>query len=207
MRPPIPGLAALVVLVGTSAAFADVINGSFETGDFTGWETSGRGGAYPQVTTTDPTDGLYRAELGSYQPGSGFSSCDLGQDFTASAGDVLFFDYRWQVFAEGLYSGANANITLYDVTAGTLTLLFDYAVPGNPSGSSDWETLSHPISETSEYRLDFHTSASVLEDNFSSSGAWLGVDNVWVTPEPSTLTLLALAALGLLGCACRRRNR
>ena len=93
---------------------AAVINGSFESGDFTGWEEIGIAAVGTNAIGVDPTDGIYQAGLVTVSSAraasiegflglTGGSLSTLGngvanggaaikQTFTASAGDVVSFD-------------------------------------------------------------------------------------------------------------------
>lgn len=88
---------------GNLQALDTFVNGSFETGDITGWSTSG--GASTVVNTTDPDEGTYKLEL----TGDFGSSEEISQEIATAPGRfyTLLFSHRDQddALAGNLLSG------------------------------------------------------------------------------------------------------
>ncbi|RMF86211.1 MAG: hypothetical protein D6744_00090 [Planctomycetota bacterium] len=183
-------------------------NGSFETGDTSGWTAFGnvfvrdreqpRDFLPPQAPDWTATDGTLFASLWSTDNAGGPPIATLHQSFDAPAGAFLFFDYFFD------YGDAPPN---RDVATGELFLpnnqvvtLFEHNSTGHelPAGANvGWTTVFYELPFTGRYTLSF-----VLTDADGDFESLLGVDNVSVVPEPaSALGLLPLA--GLL----RRRRR
>ncbi|OLE20747.1 MAG: hypothetical protein AUG49_23990 [Catenulispora sp. 13_1_20CM_3_70_7] len=94
-----------------------VVNGSFETGTFSGWTTSG---AAASIVNTGAHTGTYAARLGSTSPTNGDSTAT--QNFTAASNDSVLYVYYNQSCA-GAVSTDWATVTLKDQTTGTTTTL------------------------------------------------------------------------------------
>lgn len=120
MRRVLGYLGVVLVLFGGSA-WANLVNGGFETGDFTGWDRYEAEDTFVVDASfgSGPTEGTYEAalrtpldELTNLCPLSAFVGVDLcdffslgngipvegtaiRQTFHASAGDVLEFDYNF----------------------------------------------------------------------------------------------------------------
>jgi hypothetical protein len=192
------------LLAPAATTRADFMNGSFETGDLTGWSTPGSSG-YVSVLTTytsygpefTATDGEYYALLGAGL-GTGVYTL-LSQTFAASTGDVLSFDQFFQA-NDYLPFDDNAYGRLYDATSDTLVAeLFysDITEVGN-YGYTPWTAVSYVFSGGGSYYLEF--GVTNITDNGLSSVTAAGV-----VPEPSSLVLAGTGALaGLLGW--RRRG-
>ena len=128
-------LAAVLVLGLAGRADASLINGGFETGDFTGWSTLGVTSIQTNAFGSGPTEGQYQALLQSGDsfsvPGAAtlaqidtflglsagaldnlvsghrvVSGSAIQQSFTATAGQVLSFQFNF-LTNEG--TGANAD--------------------------------------------------------------------------------------------------
>jgi len=209
------GFAALLVLVGTTQVFGVTQNGSFETGDFTGWTLVIPGGATSAVvwshaevpsgpTTFLPTDGNYFALLKT----DGASVANkMYQNFSAAAGDVLSFDIFFDA-DDYLPYDDSGRAYLWDNVAGTQVggnlFYADVSMVGD-YGETPWTSVSHTFASSGNYGLYFevqNVGDSVLD-------SYIGVDNVQQTyiPEPSTFLIwLLLGTLGLT-VAWRRRKR
>ena len=165
-----------------------VVNGSFETGDFSGWE---QGGDTSFTFVTDfpfaggPTDGLYHAAFGPVDDFGGIfqliptvagRTYRLSFDLAYTGGDPNGFGLLW---------GDPNNPE-------TLVLAFDV-------GGFDYQTLSGPVKAT--------TSSSLLLFAFYTPPSFWLLDNVSLTaiPEASTWAML-IAGFGLVGLSARRRR-
>jgi hypothetical protein len=128
-------IVAFTALAGWT--YADVANGGFETGDFTGWETVGAALVVTSTVGSGPTEGTFEAIILTTGDGmsvftatpaqtaalTGLSDTDaaaflaengvflqgsaLAQDFTANAGDILTFDWNFLTNEERVFVGGD----------------------------------------------------------------------------------------------------
>lgn len=195
-------LAVAVLLLAVGSVKADISNGSFEDG-LNGWSYAFTGGAVQTVsshtdssgsaagtTSWSATDGGSFALL---QAGDAYVRTQLYQTFTASAGDVLTFDYFWD---SRDYSGWNdqgmGTLLSGSGTGGTeLSTLFLHTVNSDPENywGTDWTLVSYTFADSGTYTLLLET----WNAGDSAGAPYVGIDNVFVTPVP------AAALLGLLG--------
>jgi hypothetical protein len=182
------GLAAVALLgmtLGATAAHADIVNGSFESG-LSGW--SGIGSVNTSVLFTGGVDssglglhtaqdglwmanlngdgvnrnqlesflGLSNGNLDTLTPHTVTNGSALKQTFMASAGDSISFS--WNFIANDFYTPGS----------GLNDFAFFSLVPNNPSsgvlssiqnvgnfGFSGWQTFTYTFTETNEYTLGF----------------------------------------------------
>jgi hypothetical protein len=186
-------IAALCVCLTATTAFAQnlVTNGSFETGDFTGWTLGGNNDGNSFVTSgafydySGAQDGRFYSVWGA-----------VGSDFTISQ-------------------------TLATVAGAQYTVSFWFASVGdNPSDfSASWDgtpllSLSNPNTGSNWTQFTF-TVTGTGSDTLTFAGrddpAWMALDNVSVTqnsgqtvPEPSSFLLLGTGVLALGGIARRK---
>jgi len=219
--------ALTVLLGGVSQTKADFINGSFETGDFTGWTVGGtdgghgvaRGGTLINATLTGPPwDGIdssfgptyVEVRTGSFAAytASGDSNGDflsLSQTLTLAAGTYVvgyFLAADSPQFSEGYGKVGNAIL-----------------VNGNdvlPLVPSAGDYINSTYSETSG---QFMTSGgpTTIELHITGSGdgrAGISIDDAFLkpvvtsAPEPASLTPCSLAIAGAAGIfGWRRRKR
>jgi hypothetical protein len=200
-------------LLAVSSANAGFVNGSFETGDFSGWVTEDVAGPFFPLGVTPagansfgwdwastPTDGVFSAYHGF--DGEGPGVIRIAQDVLID-GPTLEFDYRgaWDLSFGGLedrtfdvnieVDGGGANLQSTNIlTAVQGTSVTD---TGMLSGSVD---MSAFIGQTVRVSFDW-----VIPEAFTGPGAF-DFDNVRLTPTPG-----ALAVLCLFGVGIRRRRR
>ena len=209
-------LAAAVAAIATGTASAGIVNGSFETGDFTGWTTNP--GYLASVTTsyTHPsTSSSYSATDGnsfallSAGNGAGVYTM-LSQSFSAAAGDTICGDF---FFAANDYMPFNDNayVRLIDGSTNTeLAVLISSSVAavGN-YGETPWTGFSYTLA-SSFTNLIIEVGVNNVLDNGLSSVC--GVDNIQlcssvVVPLPPAAGLAGLGLLGLAGVKVVRRRK
>jgi hypothetical protein len=168
--------AALAVFAGSSQAGNIVVNGGFETGDFTDWTLGGNTDFV--LTTEDPSyvhSGLWAAALGE-----DYSDGTLSQELSTTAGSsyVLSFWLSGDGMTPGSFNEFAASVggfTLYDQT--NLDL-------------SSYVELTYTYTATSSMTLLTFTSRNDL-DSFFLDVISVNASSV---PEPTSLHLFALGA-------------
>jgi hypothetical protein len=181
-------LAAVFFFTPTKAQAGLVTNGSFETGDFTGWTTGGNfedtavvSGAFYDYSGAE--DGTFYAVLGA-----------VGSDGTLS-----------QTLSTTLGVGYTFSFWIN-------------AVGDNPSDfSADWNgtpvySQSDPNTGNVWTQLSFNvtgTGSDTIEFDFRDDPAYMALDNVSVSsasgvPEPGTLPLVLTGSLAMAGVIRRK---
>ncbi len=187
-------LAAIIAAGASSQAKADlIVNGGFETGDFTGWTHYGNTGAtFVSSGPNSPEEGSYAAQLGPV--GSlGF----LAQTLATTAGASYEISFAW-----GTIGGP---INEFRVTWDG-NILLDYT-NFTPSDYPDYQVFN--LTETAS------TDSTVLEFGFRQDPSYQGLDAVSVNavpgpvpepvPEPASGFLLGLGGVGMTIEFFRRR--
>jgi hypothetical protein len=176
----------VIVKKFTFTPMSGINNASFSSGSLSGWSVSGPGTARIAQAPQDTTNGVCELITGS--PISLIQNVD-----TLSGAADLLFDYQFTTTTGSL-----------DVFLGG-QLLGSVQAPGTLAG--DWTTLDLPIGDPNLWNL---TGAELRFTLDGSTGSRMLLDNVEIlgqpTPEPSTIVLLGIGALGLLGWAWRRRR-
>lgn len=214
-------LAMVVLLLASPNAVraGSIVNGSFETGDLTGWTYNVPGLTIingPPPDTIDylpPTDGKYLAYV---QGGLQDVYVTLSQTFTANPGDTLSFDTFFQA-GDYRNTGDTYNDKGYAEVidpSNTPTVLFKSSVTDLPPiprfGNTGWKHETYLIPTAGSYTVQIGV-VNIGDGNFASS---VGLDNVRLIPPPrdvpeidpgSALNAIALMGLGLP--LVRRRPR
>src|SRR5215469_11149603 len=187
------GALALCVCLGATTAFAQnlVTNGSFETGDFTGWTLGGNNDGNTYVTSgafyaySGAEDGTFYAVFGS-----------VGSDITVSQ-------------TLSTVAGAQYTVSFWFASVGDSPSDFSASWDGtpllslsNPNTGSNWTQFTFQVTGTGSDTLTFAG---------RDDPEWMALDNVSVTqnsgqsvPEPSSFLLLGSGVLGLGGIARRK---
>jgi hypothetical protein len=150
----------------SAAAGNPIVNGGFETGNFSGWTASG---ASTTVVNTGAHSGTYAARLGTTTPTNGDSS--IAQSFTASGGGTLHFWYNVTCPDTVTYDWATA--TLKDNTSNTTTTVLAKTCVS----SSGWTQVSSGLTAGHSYTLTLTSH----DDNYSSDPTYTLYDDVSVS--------------------------
>lgn len=172
--------AAIALALATSSAQANlVVNGGFETGDFTGWT---------QVENTGFA-GVNDAFVHSGTRGAYFGPASLGgiqQDLATTAGATYSFDFWLENTDLGQYQVYwNGNEVVGEVNPGD----FSY--------------------RHQKYTVTASGTSTSIEFLFKNDNNYFGLDDVSVTavPESSTWLAGAGASLAMLGSFVRRNRK
>lgn len=186
-------LSTIIVLCGAGYLRADLVtNGSFETGDLTGWTTSFWGvvkGVEPPILN-GAEDGTYVAES---------TTGGLIQNLTTVSAYSYTLSFYYDIGACVVLHGTCVDNPRDDLTVlwGSTTVFDTGLLVGNSATDPGWvhESIT-VVASSSSTALDF----SVTTDNVLP----LYIDNVSVTantttavPEPSSIMLL-ITGLGVL---------
>jgi hypothetical protein len=181
-------LPALAIVAAPVPALAQnlVVNGGFETGDFTGWIAPGEG--YPEKV--DPTwvkSGAYAAEIAGYSD----IPDTLTQQIATGAGHVyhIQFDYLWDITEAG-----TLNALELDWNGDQLFLQQNVV-----DNSYVWHHFDGLVTGTGSDQLQFIG---------ANDPGYVWVDNVAVSnaPEPAAWAMM-VAGFGLIGAGLRSRQR
>lgn len=190
----IPALA--LICVATSARAEFIVNGGFETGNFSGWTISGQ----PGVNWITNTSAGYNAHSGNHFAllGPIGSLGYLSQTFTdPNPGEKLTIS---------LYLASNGTTpNEFQVTFNGVTLFDETKIPA--TGSSTPYPYTHLVFDVTSQ------SSNTLQLGFRDDPSFLALDDVSVTdppsvvPAPSSLLLLGESAAALLGLVWHSRRR
>ncbi len=212
------GLLSLSTVLVAAPSQAAVINGSFESGDFTGWKKIGTA-VVTNAYGVDTTDGNYQAGLSTVSNapaasiekflgltrgslstlGNGVANggAAIKQTFTASAGDVVSFDWNF-LTDEGTPNARNNDFAFFSLNG--LTELADTKVSFVDSLSpfreeTGYQTTSYNITTAGTYTLGF----GVINSGDRKVQSGLLIDNVSSEPVPEPASMLGILAFGALG--------
>ena len=187
---PLAAAWAALVLLGAQAAHAGpVVNGDFETGDFTGWTTS-LDPTYDGVDVLFPQAGTYAAFFGN--PG-GIST--ISQTLATLAGTTYNISF-WLMNEADALGATTPN-----------SFEFDWG------GVAQLTVANAPVSGYNNYQFSLlaNSASTDLTFKFNHATAFWDFDSVTVeaaatsaVPEPDSLALTALAGALALVVSARR---
>ena len=226
---------AISLLASSTSASGVVLNGSFETGNFTNLTTTGDTSIQDSGFGVTPTDGNYQAALQTLANTTGASASNLEnflglssgtltnsgategsailQIIEANTGDVLSFDYNF--LTDEVPGNSDFNDFAFFTLDNNLISLADTFSPDlfSPSFSSfaeetGYKSFSYTLTSAGTYTLGFGV-VDVDNTGRGDTGVNSGllVDNVRTTPVPEPMTIFgSLAALGFMKKFSKKRN-
>lgn len=179
------------VTAPTSSAQNLVTNGSFETGDFTGWTVTDTN---PLTTNVGPQGGstFAGAREGNNWAnlGSNPATASLSQTFNTTAGESYTFSFS---LANDITPPAGGNF---------FEALFNGVSVLTVTNAAAFGYVDYQFSN-----LVATGSSSMIEFRYQHGDDFFRLDAVSVVPEPSTVSLIVMSTLGGLVFAYRRSRR
>ncbi|MBD2440585.1 PEP-CTERM sorting domain-containing protein [Nostoc sp. FACHB-110] len=224
------GLISLPTAFISAPAYAGLRNGSFETGDFTGWSTTGNTSIKTASFGSQPKQGNFQALVSTTADGRTatpgeledflglepfsldningpiFSGSALQQEFSAVAGQTLSFN--WNFLTNEASQSPNFNgFAFVKINKSTQKLAdtFSTLIPSSTFFVSEtgYRTFSYTIPTTGNYSLGI--GVATVGDAFGGFG--ILVDNAALVPEPGSVVGLVAIASASLGNTLRRRKK
>ncbi len=207
---------ALLLASGSPSVRADFVNGSFEDGDYS---FDGNGAASLPVGSTTITGWTtFGGELAVIRNANAFGlSTPFGDHFIDLAGYHDSAPYGGVEQSIATVVGGTYVVSLYLNLYNGIGAIGPDSVTVTAGGSSEILSVvtDDPNNVWLERTFTFvaqSTSTLVqIQGNSSASGNYIGLDNVSITgtgavPEPSSVVMLGLGGLGMLGYARARKG-
>lgn len=201
---------ALILGFAGSASAITVVNGGFETGDFTGWATASSGGgstavvmsssAYPAPngsgTLYTPIEGNYMAEI--------TSTAWIWEGQSWEAGETFGFNWAFLGYDYMPFNDA-AMFQVDDQSAGNNDLSFTLADIAGVGDYQDtgWQTFSYTFLTAGTGTFTFKA-ANSLDSILDSKLLIDAVGNP--VPEPTAMLIFGAGLAGLAGFTRRKKK-
>lgn len=233
----IVSLVSLSTLGGANPSQAAIINGGFETGDFTGWSRIGESFIDTSEFGSGPTERSFDAllltgaaedgELGSVSDSAiesflglasgtldsligadAFEGSAIKQTFTAQAGDILRFDWNF-LSTEAAPETEGFNDFAFVAINGIASQVADTSSSFFSSSSNDFdeETGFQTFSYTVTSDGTYTLGFGVLDTGDDIMGSGLLVDDVQLVPEPASVLGLLAFAALAAGSALKSKKQ
>jgi hypothetical protein len=188
------GATLAMVLMLSSQASADlVVNGGFDTGNFTGWTQTGDTSFTSVSRSGDVSTGGYLSQGGNYYAALGpLTTGRLSQTLATTAGQS--YTFSWYLASNGIrpdsFQASWAGITI-----------------SNQANVPQQNYTLYSFTETAS------SSSTTIQFAFSDFNSYLALDTVSVVsnavaaPEPSTAIVGLVGGLGMTGYFWRTRRR
>lgn len=199
-----------------------IVNGDFEAGSFAGWteadQAGGSGSWFINTPGANTTIGGNFPTAANALGGSHYAVTDQGgpgchvllQSFTLASATTLTLSYQMFVNSQdGSFNPGDLNYNTSPSEYGRVDLLTGTATPFSTAGADVLQTFyagndpqaNNPNPYTT-YSYNLSLAAGTYQLRFGevdNSGFFnMGVDNVTLVPEPTTLALVGLSGLSLL---------
>lgn len=196
----------LVVSTGTASAGNLLQNGSFQSGDFTGWTIGNTsngtwGQGYPIVAPWPLGGGLNAAkgEVGEVNFDGTLQGGTLSQNFTTSGG-MLSLGFMWAAMGDGIHTNADGGDFVL-VLDGTTLASHDVGQIGpNDLFNGTLMANVNVSGGTHNFEIEILRPFTSLPQNTPYqyiTGAFVNGSGGGTTPEPGTLLLLGSGIAGL----------
>lgn len=213
-------ISAVLMILTAAPGFGAMINSGFETGDLTGWTSSGAtvvtsylsqnstlygpvdGNHFALLTGGDTNApalfGLTAADFDPFNPSEDvyYGGAAIAQSVTMSAGEQVNFSYLF--YADDYIPFTDS--AFFVAQPGNISLLASIVSVGGQNGSTGWQTFTWTAPASGTYTLGF----LLLNGGDNGYDSHLAVDGpMSAIPEPATFVLMGA---GLAGLALLRRR-